>query len=260
MSVIQQHYYRVLRRLKGTYIDSVRRIVSGRPDNHKLWGDFQGSLLVALQWADLAAAAKLRYKALHQKTIAPHPSIAMVMELNPWYAEHAEQTMHDISIKAMLVAKNERDYYQKIAKNKRKTINERVPEYRIERLYRDNLGEIHQVSQQTQLAIPEIGNSFPFCEYSTREDARVRPTHAAMDRFVAVRTHEIWRIIRPKNGYNCRCGVIYITRLQAKEKGWIKKNGEYKFDIKWPNSASKKNYEDRLFPDPGWFGPKYVAP
>ena len=259
MSAIQEHYYAVVRKLRNQYIDMVHRTIRGKGDPVKIWAGFDEGLETALKWADLTAAAKLRYRALHERTDAPQSSLVMVMDMNPWYAEHASATAPEISNRARIISEIERNYYVKQSQNKRKPMDERVPEHRIERVYRQSLAEVHEVSQQAQLSVPAVGAAFPFCMYNTREDARVRPTHAAMDGFIALRTHDIWETIRPLNGWGCRCGLRMWALFEARREGWLKKDDTPRFEIKWPNSASKRNYEAGIFPDPGWQGPKFVA-
>ena len=124
-------------------------------------------------------------------------------------------------------------------------------------------GDVTQTSQQIELSNPEIGIQFPFAEYRSREDARVRPTHAAMDGFVAVRSWEGWEKARPKNGYNCRCLLRFYARFEAIRKGWMTEKGILAFRTRWPQPISLPakdakfrnpivNWENGWFPDPGW--------
>lgn len=68
-----------------------------------------------------------------------------------------------------------------------------------------------------------------YLQYSTVGDSRVRPEHAALDKFTAPRKHPIWHKIYPPNGWNCRCTVIpgkveySEKKLTASEAGKIMK-------------------------------------
>lgn len=57
-----------------------------------------------------------------------------------------------------------------------------------------------------------------YLEYSTVGDHRVRPTHAALDKFTALKTDPVWRRIYTPNGFGCRCTVI-PGKGQNAEKG-----------------------------------------
>jgi SPP1 gp7 family putative phage head morphogenesis protein len=71
--------------------------------------------------------------------------------------------------------------------------------------------------------------------YDAVNDARTRPTHAAMDGFIAPRESHIWQTWYPPNGHNCRCSVTSLTEAQARARG-------YKVDNSAPN----------VQPDAGW--------
>lgn len=55
--------------------------------------------------------------------------------------------------------------------------------------------------------------------YLTREDGRVRPTHAAINRIVLPKGHPFWLTHYPPNGFGCRCLCIGLTLAQAKRIG-----------------------------------------
>jgi SPP1 gp7 family putative phage head morphogenesis protein len=50
--------------------------------------------------------------------------------------------------------------------------------------------------------------SYPNLTYHTVGDARVRPTHAALDGITRQVGDNFWRSYMPPNGWNCRCTVI----------------------------------------------------
>ncbi len=55
--------------------------------------------------------------------------------------------------------------------------------------------------------------------YLTREDSKVRPTHAAINRVVLPKDHPFWRTHYPPNGFNCRCVAFGVDAEEAKRIG-----------------------------------------
>tara|TARA_Y100000114_G_scaffold157297_1_gene189224 strand:- start:11845 stop:13050 length:1206 start_codon:yes stop_codon:yes gene_type:complete len=55
---------------------------------------------------------------------------------------------------------------------------------------------------------------FPYWEYKTIGDDKVRDEHAAMDGIILPANHKFWKIIFPPNDWNCRC---YLVPRQAAE-------------------------------------------
>lgn len=134
-----------------------------------------------------------------------------------------------------------------------------IPEYAIRRFERDSVGTIANDSEQLTLNDPEVGAAFPFTKYLTRDDSRVRPTHRAMQGFVAQRGDPIWKSIRPLCGWNCRCYARQLTIFEARDLGYLTGSGYAKFLRRWPNMASERNFDSGAFPDAGWKGAKFVA-
>lgn len=56
--------------------------------------------------------------------------------------------------------------------------------------------------------------------YLTREDGKVRPTHAAINRIVLPKGHPFWRTHYPPNGFNC---FLPDTRIDGRLHGAIKR-------------------------------------
>jgi len=59
--------------------------------------------------------------------------------------------------------------------------------------------------------------TWAYYEYVTIDDDRVRPAHAAMHGVRRPVTDPIWKTWWPPNGYNCRCTVIAISKVEASE-------------------------------------------
>lgn len=56
-------------------------------------------------------------------------------------------------------------------------------------------------------------NTFPYWQYKTIGDEKVRPWHRELHDLVLPADHEIWRSIFPPNDWNCRCYVV--PRLES---------------------------------------------
>jgi hypothetical protein len=228
-----------------------------------MWTEFERDVLYLLLWSDLIAAASLRYKAIRQPTKMPsqeRTTLPQVVLANRWYAEHAAVTQPIIEDRAVLIAANERKYLDKkenaIAQMVRPANfkEDYIPLWRLERMRRDEVGQIVNLSDQIELAKPEINDAFTHCHFFSREDARVRPTHRAMHGFAASRSFKYWPIITPPCGFSCRCYLRYIARHEAIDKGWLTKSGRVLMEVLWPNSISEKNFKERKFPE--WRDPR----
>jgi SPP1 gp7 family putative phage head morphogenesis protein len=51
-------------------------------------------------------------------------------------------------------------------------------------------------------------NGTEYLEYTTVGDDRVRPAHAILDGFTALRTSSVWNTLYPPLAFNCRCHVV----------------------------------------------------
>lgn len=265
-------YRRTLQDLRRDYsrvVLQVARLGDGVPAEE--WSDLRESLAQSLRMADIVAASKIHWRATHQQTIVPDtPGVTIhdVVQENAWLWNHVAQTDPWIQRISGNVTRIEHDYYLRRWSDGKLTEQDifgqiqkgKHPLWRLEMFYRTTLGDVAQTSQELELAKPSVGINFPFAEYRSRDDKRVRPTHADMDGFVALRSWDGWSRARPKCGYNCRCVMRYIARHEAIAKGWMDKNGKPAFLVRWPTAAAKQNWYDGKFPDKGWWGPKFVAP
>lgn len=60
---------------------------------------------------------------------------------------------------------------------------------------------------------------FPFWQYKTAGDGRVRPAHTALHNRIFPAGHEIWQRIFPPWGWGCRCLVVPLTKRTAERMG-----------------------------------------
>jgi SPP1 gp7 family putative phage head morphogenesis protein len=70
---------------------------------------------------------------------------------------------------------------------------------------------------------------FPYCQYKSMEDARVRPTHEALDGIVLPADHEFWATHTPPWDWGCRCMKIPLSEddlgdIQKSDEGKIQDN------------------------------------
>lgn len=61
-------------------------------------------------------------------------------------------------------------------------------------------------------------DSFPYRQYLTSGDDRVRDSHAALDRLILPATSPFWADHTPPWDFNCRCDVVPITSDEADEQ------------------------------------------
>ena len=88
-----------------------------------------------------------------------------------------------------------------------------LPPHRLETIFRTNIqghygrGRCEQQKRTT--------DSHPWYLYDAVNDSRTRPSHAAMDGFMARHDDPVWAKWTPPSGYNCRCRRIALTEAQA---------------------------------------------
>lgn len=89
-----------------------------------------------------------------------------------------------------------------------------LPGYRLENVFRTNLQGHYAYGrcQQQKRGIEDR----PWFMYDAVNDSRTRPSHAAMDGYIARHDDPVWKIWTPPCGYQCRCRRIALTDAQAK--------------------------------------------
>lgn len=88
---------------------------------------------------------------------------------------------------------------------------------RLETIFRTNIASAHAASQWRR--IRETKHDFPYLQYQTVGDSRVRDEHAAWDDIVLPVGDRFWRTHFPPNGYRCRCWVRQISQARIKAEG-----------------------------------------
>ena len=91
----------------------------------------------------------------------------------------------------------------------------RLNSYHAELVFEQNMATAYSNGRAKQMSDPDVVRALPFWRYRTAEDDRVRPNHAALDKFVARQGDPVWGQIYPPNGFNCRCVCEPLLRSEA---------------------------------------------
>lgn len=89
--------------------------------------------------------------------------------------------------------------------------------WRVENIFRTNIQTAYSVGRYRQMM--EVRQSRPYWQYSAVNDSRTRPTHRAMHGLVFPSDHAFWKTWYPPNGYNCRCGVVTLSKAEMEREG-----------------------------------------
>jgi SPP1 gp7 family putative phage head morphogenesis protein len=92
---------------------------------------------------------------------------------------------------------------------------EQLTRFHLDTVFNTNVFTAYQNGRFEQLRDPAVVKALPYWKYLTVGDDRVRPTHAAMDGFVARQDDPVWRRWYPPAGFNCRCTVVAILPKDA---------------------------------------------
>lgn len=267
---------RLWKELASVYDELVWEVLTGDISTAR-WAALRHLFEAYLGWTDLAAASGLRYRATRRRTALPESGIEIpqgpyysidvalgeIASTNLWYAQHRASSLPLIQARAEWLAATEQRFWE----DRRDRILHLLhrpafaesfdPLARLDMRRRDAHNEIAHTAEQIQLAHPDIGGHFPWVSYQTREDARVRPSHAAMLGFVALRSWRGWPFAVPPCSWNCRCFLIFHTLREAIAKGWAHRDGSPRWELRWPNDLARRNWEAGAFPE--WKTPRYWA-
>ncbi len=269
-----------------------RWAITGQKPPAAAWVKLELMAATLLWWFSFDATARLNYRATGQQLVLPNtpagksPGIDATIRANPRVTDLLKTARAQSFNLAREWRKSEQKQAERLVIDFRgaapakpatprfppfdQTLFKKSIDYRVRRFRRDRASRAVVAAEEQLLADPEIGSFFPFAEYHTREDWRVRPTHAAMLGFVARRTDPVWQWIIPANGHNCRCYRILRTARESIARGWMSKSGKPLFAINWPNETARANYRrgipfhgngdaravpkslrKKVFPDPG---------
>ena len=91
----------------------------------------------------------------------------------------------------------------------------RLNAFTLDTAFNTAMQNAYSLGRYEQMKDPATQGVFPFWQYWTVGDDRVRPEHAVLDQFVARAMDPVWMKIYPPNGFNCRCSVIPVTEAEA---------------------------------------------
>lgn len=87
----------------------------------------------------------------------------------------------------------------------------------------------------------------PYLMWDAINDSRTRPTHRAMDGYIAPIDDSIWKKWVPGNvGHNCRCTRISLTEAQARARGYPKADPGVEPDAGWGGDPTDDDVPGRL--------------
>lgn len=274
MATVAENFYRTLiARMRDAYGNAY---VVTEDEQEEAWSVFHRSVLDVYQWADVIGAARMRWRANKAKLVVPELadrmwrpsdglSLAKLVQANPWLQRHTSVMTPVVQEQARITAEVERVYKQewkKATSLQAQSGPTPVPAHRLVMAYRMTVSQIADNAEQVELAQPEVGMHFPFAEYFSRGDKRVRRTHAQMHGTVCFKRGEGLAVLRrcmTPAGYNCRCFWQHRTWDDAYGRGWATSPQHPRFEVKWSNSGAKRNYDAGAFPDKDFQYDKFVA-
>jgi SPP1 gp7 family putative phage head morphogenesis protein len=93
----------------------------------------------------------------------------------------------------------------------------RLNNYQARFIWRNETAQAFGAGQFAKLQ--DVSSRYPYWEYSTAHDDRVRPAHRALDgKIFSVSDKQYY----PPIGWNCRCTAIPVSLRQAEKRGIIK--------------------------------------
>lgn len=124
---------------------------------------------------------------------------------------------------------------------------------RLETVYRNNLNRAASQGQVDVVREPTVRKFVPMLQFSATKDNRTRPTHKAMDGYVATVEQIDAQGINTPSGHGCRCGWKPIPIAIANAKGWCDEDGIPDFKaIARHNGKRQALIDGGQFPDPGF--------
>ena len=157
------------------------------------WAMAQGAVLPSVYYGRLQGLA--RAKAF---TVSRLASLQQIM------------TVQQSLISALQSGETLADWQSKV---KAGGIGLNLPRGRLETIFRNNVQGAYSRGRCEQQA--ENVDTRPWYMYDAINDSRTRPSHAAMDGFVARYDDPIWGKWTPPCGHNCRCRRIALSEKQA---------------------------------------------
>ncbi|AMO58254.1 phage minor head protein [Endozoicomonas montiporae] len=121
---------------------------------------------------------------------------------------------------------------------------------RLENIFRTNLQSAYAVGQWQSIEANQ--ETAPFLMYDAVEDNRTRPEHQQWNGTLRPVDDPFWQTHYPPNGWQCRCGVIQMSRDEMKLYG-LKPSPKPKIKKRtWVNPRTGKARTIAADLDPGW--------
>lgn len=124
--------------------------------------------------------------------------------------------------------------------------NLRLPEHRVENIWRTNLQGNYMRGRWRQFA--SAADKRPFLMYDAINDTRVRPSHLAHDGVIRGVFDPYWSTHTPPLGYQCRCTLHSLTLEEATKRSGIGRDGKPQGMDKFPVLPDGSP----ALPDSGW--------
>lgn len=123
--------------------------------------------------------------------------------------------------------------------------------WRLETIFRTNMQSAYAAGQWQQ--IQEQREDAPFLLYDAVDDFRTRPLHRAWDGTVLPVDSDWWFTHYPPNGYNCRCGVIQLSKDELDALGLqVNSKAPNSGTYTWTNPRTGEQFSVPQGIDPGF--------
>ena len=152
---------------------------------------------------------------------APDDVYRTALEMNIWHFS-AAKTLAEIQAlnQALRESKGYEDFRQRAGNIQAKFEGWQRTEYQSAINCAEGISTYRRLKAQRDL--------FPYWEYKTAGDGRVREEHAVLDGLVLLHSDPLWDKIYPPNGWNCRCYVV--PRMAAEVEGYDLKSAQEAFE------------------------------
>ncbi len=124
--------------------------------------------------------------------------------------------------------------------------------WRVDNIFRTNIQTAYSIGRYRQMT--EVVEARPYWQYSAVNDSRTRPTHRALHGLVYLADHPFWKTWYPPNGYNCRCGVVTLSKAEMERDGLTAETQDPTGKLIEPIDPKTGNrmLARLLMPDPGF--------
>ncbi len=152
---------------------------------------------------------------------APDDVYRTALEANIWHFS-AAKTLAEVQAlnQALRESKGYEDFRQRAGDIKAKFEGWQRTEYQSAINCAEGISTYRRLKAQRDL--------FPYWEYKTAGDSKVREEHAALDGLILKHDDKLWEKIYPPNGWNCRCYVV--PRMAAEVEGYDLKSAHDAFE------------------------------